>query len=87
MAGQLIPPPETDLTTDTDVPMEHRIARWFHVMSFGRKMFEAGAKMREGPDVDLRATWRDQYQAWLDEHDEVLRRTFRSVRSGGCDGR
>jgi hypothetical protein len=87
MAGQLIPPPEMDLTTDTDVSMEKRIARWFHVMSFGRKMFEAGAKMREGPDVDLRAVYREQYQTWLEEHDEVLRRTFSSAPSGGQDGR
>ena len=85
MAGQLIPPPEMDVTTDTDVPMEHRIARWFHGMSFGRKMFEAGAKMREGSDVNLRAAWREHYQAWLDEHDEALRRTFGSP-PGGRDG-
>ena len=87
MAGQLIPPPEMDSPTDLDVSMEQRIARWFHVMSFGRKMFEAGAKMREGPDVDLRAAWREQYQIWLEEHDEVLRRTFSRADSGGQDGR
>ena len=87
MAGQLIPPPEMDSPTDLDVSMEQRIARWFHVMSFGRKMFEAGAKMREGPDVDLRSAWREQYQAWLEEHDEVLRRTFSSVPRGDQDGR
>jgi hypothetical protein len=86
MTGQLIPPPEMDVTIDNDVPMEHRIARWFHVMSFGRKMFVAGAKMREGPDVNLRTAWRDQYQAWLDEHDDVLRRTFCSVAPGDHDG-
>ena len=87
MAGQLIPPPEIDSPTDLDVSMEQRIARWFHLMSFGRKMFEAGAKMREGPDVDLSAAWREQYQAWLEEHDEVLRRTFASVPGGDQDGR
>lgn len=87
MAGQLIPPPEMDLTTDTDVSMERRIARWFHVMSFGRKMFDAGAKMREGPDADLRAAWHEQYQAWLEEHDDVLRRMFSSPPAGGQDGR
>lgn len=87
MAGQLIPPPEMDLTTDQDLPMERRIAKWFHVMSFGRKMFEAGAKMREGADVDLRAVYREQYRTWLEEHDEVLCRTFSRVPSGGQDGR
>ena len=28
-------------------------------------MFEAGAKMRVGPDVDLRTVWQKQYQAWI----------------------
>jgi hypothetical protein len=87
MAGQLIPLPEMDLTNDEDAPMERRIAKWFHVMSFGRKMFEAGAKMREGPEVDLRAAYREQYQAWLEEHDQVLRRMFSRAPAGGQDGR
>ncbi len=87
MAGQLIPPPEMDLTTGQDESMERRIAKWFHVMSFGRKMFEAGAKMRDGADVDLRAVYREQYQTWMEERDEVLRRMFSSVPRGGQDGR
>jgi hypothetical protein len=87
MAGQLIPPPEMDLPTDMDESMERRIARWFYVMSFGRKMLEAGAKMRGGPGVDLRAAYREQYQTWLEEHDEVLRRMFSNVTAGGVDGR
>lgn len=86
MAGQLIPPPEMDLATDLDVSMEKRIARWFHVMSFGQKMFEAGAKMREGPNVDLRAAWQEHYKTWLEERDEVLRRMFSTVGSGDQDG-
>jgi hypothetical protein len=85
MAGQLIPLPEFDLPTDKDLSMERRIAKWLYVMSCGRKMLEAGAKMREGPEVDLRAAYREQYQAWLDEHDQVLRRTFCNV-TGGVDG-
>lgn len=86
MAGQLIPPPEMDLTRDTNVSIEQRIAKWFHVMSFGRKMFESGAKMREGPEVDLRAAYCEQYQSWLEEHDEMLRRMFSNGGSGGQDG-
>ena len=87
MAGQLISPPELDVPTDKDVSMERGIARWLYVMSFGRKMLEAGAKMREGPEVDLRAVYREQYQAWLEEHDVVLRRMFSNVTARGVDGR
>lgn len=86
MAGQLIPPPELDPDSDRVLTMDQRIEAWFHLMSFGRQMFVAGAQMREGPNVDLRAAWQEQYQSWLQEHDEVLRRMFSNPARGGQDG-
>ena len=57
-------------------PNPNCVEEWRALLYAGEKLFLAGARMRLGPNADLKAEYRRWYENEMHDHDQLVARVY-----------